>query len=131
MNNQTEIADLPRSYVEYRADFREPILEVWNYGEFHAAVFRDFRQWNIGLADITWNSNPTLGETVRARGFSIYTDGCVWVVDLSVLDPNALYVRLTRAFAPSVTIEQIAEALAADQAKLLEMLKLEIAENGE
>jgi hypothetical protein len=223
MNNQTEIANLLRSYVEYRADFREPVLEVWNYGEFNAAVFRAFRQWNIGLADITWNPNPTnaaeiqskfellkgryvftvgygstglsvvdpfweeaeqigeviragnaavlsvtkaeishqsvqmsfhlkprsgnlsdltsefinplfssaLGETIRARGFSLYTDNRVWVVDLSVLDPNALYVRLARTFAPSVAIEQIVEALAADQAKLLEMLKLEIAENGE
>jgi len=223
MNHQLEPVDLLSSFIEYRADFKEPVLEAWNKGEFNTAVFRAFRPWGIGLTDFTWNSNPanagdaqsrfelfkgryvfivecgstglsvvnpnwaeavqigqivqagnaavlavtkaeiarqivqmsfqlrprhrslaeltssflnptlaTLSEDpVRASGFSLYTDNRVWIVDLSTSNRNALYLRMTRTFAPEVTIEQIAETLAADQNNFLDRLKLRIIEDGE
>lgn len=223
MNHQLEPVDLLSSFIEYRAEFKEPVLEAWNKGEFNTAVFRAFRPWNIGLTDFTWNSNPAnagevqsrfellkgryifivecgatglsvvnpnwseavqIGqiaqagntavlsmtkaeitrqivqmnlqlksrhrnlaeltssflnpslhaiseEPIRASGFSLYADNRVWIVDLSASHRDALYLRMTRTFAPETTLEQIAETLATDQASFLESLKLMIIEEGD
>jgi hypothetical protein len=67
---------------------------------------------------------------VRACGFSIYAENSIWIVDLSALDKEALFVRLYRTFESSFSFEEIAHAVNEEQEKILEILRLKITEEG-
>lgn len=54
------IADIPESYLEYRADFTAPMFEVWTIpNPLVSALFSTLRKWHVGLGDISWNKDPS------------------------------------------------------------------------
>ena len=67
-----------------------------------------------------------LGDDVRTYGVSVYRRDSTWVIDASVLDATALFVRIDHSHAADVAFEQIASKLRTDEVRLLELLKLEV-----
>jgi hypothetical protein len=65
-------------------------------------------------------------ESVTAFGFSIYRGDSSRVVDLSLLHPNSLFVRMIRNFEQSVSLNDIEAALRSDQASILDLIGLRI-----
>jgi hypothetical protein len=65
-------------------------------------------------------------ESVTAFGFSIYRGDSSRVVDLSLLYPNSLFVRLIRNFDQSVSMNDVEVAMRGDQAAILDLLGLRI-----
>src|SRR5437660_1459173 len=52
-------AQLMLSFLEYRGFYREPILEAWaQRGALTLSLFRAFRQWNVGLENISEKQDP-------------------------------------------------------------------------
>jgi len=67
-----------------------------------------------------------LAEDVQAVGISIYRQDSTWVVDKSVVYPEALFVKIDRSFRPAVGLDEIARVLKQEEDELLGMLNLEI-----
>ncbi len=67
-----------------------------------------------------------LGSNVRAYGLSIYREGSSWVVDASVVYQDALFIRIDRTWGPGVALDQAASQLNADEARVLDVLRLEV-----
>ena len=65
-------------------------------------------------------------ELVTAFGFSVYRSDCSRVVDLSLLYPNSLFVRLIRNFDQSVSVKDVEVALRSDQASILNLIGIRI-----
>ena len=60
------LADIPFSFVEYQATFRDPIFEVWELrSALLAAVFRALHEWDARLEKVTWKQNPTNAAEVQ------------------------------------------------------------------
>jgi len=54
------IADIPESYLEYRAEFVAPMFEVWTIpNPLVSGLFSALRKWHIGLGDISWNKDSS------------------------------------------------------------------------
>ena len=68
-------------------------------------------------------------NNIRACGFSVYAENSIWLVDLSALDKEAIFVRLYMTFGSAVSFEEIARAINKDQEKILEILRLKITED--
>jgi hypothetical protein len=71
-------------------------------------------------------ADETADESVMAFGFSIYRRDASKVVDLSLLYPNSLFVKLIRNFDQSRSPDEIEAALRSDQASVLSQLGLKI-----
>ena len=69
----------------------------------------------------------TSGGDVRAYGFSMYRGDATWVVDASVLYPEALFVRIEDALPADTPFEQVAARLYKEEQDLLGLLRLEVA----
>jgi hypothetical protein len=47
---------IPESYFEYRADFSEPMFELWTLpNPLVRMLYLALKRWNVGLSDIGWN----------------------------------------------------------------------------
>jgi hypothetical protein len=58
MQDELTIAEIPQSFFEYRANFKEPIIAFWferRQGEIASALHKALAPWNVGLENITWN----------------------------------------------------------------------------
>jgi len=58
MADQLAIAEFQHAFVEFRANFKEPIASFWygaRHGEMIAAMHKALSPWNLGLDNITWN----------------------------------------------------------------------------
>jgi hypothetical protein len=76
-------------------------------------------------------SKPRVADAkIKALGFSLYTDDGSWIVDSSVIYNDALFVKLSQAFAPSVSFEEMATSLRQEQSDLLAILQLRLDSNG-
>src|SRR2546425_12318944 len=65
-------ADIPLSFFEYRAVYREPIFDFHKlYGEVSQAVFRAFREWNVSLENVSHKQNP-LNFSEVSTTFSLF-----------------------------------------------------------
>ena len=54
------IANIPESYLEYRADFTAPVFAVWTLpNPVVSSLFSALRKWEVGLGDVTWNKDPS------------------------------------------------------------------------
>ena len=54
------LADIPFSFFEYRAVFREPAFDAWfSRSGLLAAIFRALQDWKVGLDNVTWKSEPS------------------------------------------------------------------------
>jgi len=57
---------IPESYFEYRADFSEPIFEVWTVpNPLVYSLFSTLKRWNVGLGDVAWNKDPSSYKDVQ------------------------------------------------------------------
>lgn len=210
-------AEVPLSFFEYRAFYREPLFEIWGqHGGLVHAVYQAFREWNVSLENVTGKENPAnasemqvnfnllnwkvvfsvgigsaalfvtnpdwseaeliakiaragleavvrsskveiekqlvtlsmhlrpkgksvreitskyvhtdvgklIPDRIRGFGFSVYGEESSWVIDLSASHADALFVRITRSFAGSIPLEDIAVELDKDEGKLMDMLQL-------
>lgn len=107
------VANVPLSALEYRANFRDPILARWHQnGEVVAAVFRAFRPWNITLNRVTSTPNPeNLGQL--QINFEVVPQRFVFAVNvgaaiLSVWNPNWQEAAMIRDIAESGTAAMVA-----------------------
>ncbi len=58
MQDDLTIADIERSFFEYRANFKQPITSLWQEvprGEIISALYKALSPWAIDLDNITWN----------------------------------------------------------------------------
>jgi hypothetical protein len=84
-----------------------------------------------GLLDITKKfcpaTNPELMERKpKGFGFSMSRENATWLVDLSALYPDALFVRISRVFQRGVTLDEIAVELRAEEEGLARLLGVNI-----
>jgi hypothetical protein len=69
----------------------------------------------------------TSDDPVIAYGFSVYRRDSSWVVDKSVLYPDALFVRINSTFGSDTTLPEIADWLRKEEESVLDSLGLEVA----
>jgi hypothetical protein len=87
------------SFLEYRAFYREPIFEAWDrYGAIALALFRAFREWNVGLESISVKPFPTNASEMQ-MSVDLLNKRFSFVVGLGagslfVLNPNWEEVEL-------------------------------------
>ncbi|MBM3838351.1 MAG: hypothetical protein FJ398_10370 [Verrucomicrobia bacterium] len=100
-------AEVLLAFLEYRAFYGEPLFQVWGQpGILVHALYRAFREWDVKLD-------------------SVYGDHSSCVVDLSASYVDTLFLRMTRTFGGCVRLEELAQELAEDQTRVLEILELE------
>jgi hypothetical protein len=63
---------------------------------------------------------------VRTYGFSLYREDGSWVVDASILDQDALFVRINRTFSAEVALEEISVKGRQEEDQLLDLLQLRL-----
>jgi len=55
----TTHADIPLSFLEHRAVYSEPMLQVQRlYSDVSQAVFQAFRDWNVALENVSYKQTP-------------------------------------------------------------------------
>ncbi|RPJ55416.1 MAG: hypothetical protein EHM23_26275 [Acidobacteria bacterium] len=95
MQNDLTIADIERSFFEYRANFKQPITSLWqevHRGEIISALYKAMSPWGIDLDNITWNqaakslSEVQLSVTVPSF-FAGIQIGVGWLT-MSVANPD-------------------------------------------
>ena len=59
-------------------------------------------------------------------GFCVYGEDISWLIDLSQVYPDALFVRIIRMFDASISNEEVSSTLYKDEEKLLDLLELSI-----
>jgi len=67
-----------------------------------------------------------LDHDVEAIGISMYRKESSWVVDKSLAYPQSLFVKIDHSFKPTMSFEEISQALKAEETAILDLLKLEI-----
>jgi len=61
-------AEVLLAFFEYRVFYREPLFEVWgHHGTLVHALFRAFREWDIGLENITAKENPANANEIQVN----------------------------------------------------------------
>jgi hypothetical protein len=66
-----EIAKIPESYFEYRAEFLRPMFEAWSQPtRILEGMFELLQRWNVSLANAHWEKEP---KTIREGqlGFNV------------------------------------------------------------
>lgn len=61
MPEELAVADIQQPFLEYRANFKEPIASFWfggRQGEAINAVHKALSPWQVNLENITWNPLP-------------------------------------------------------------------------
>ena len=107
MSGETDHADVLQSFLDYKVFYKEPIFEAWHsqLGNLTLALFRTFREWNVGLENISANQNPTDASELRINvdllnKKAIFSVG-LGAASLSVIDPNwseaAVIIRIAEA----------------------------------
>lgn len=69
---------------------------------------------------------PEMDREVRGFGFCVYGQEALWVVDLSALYADAVFIRAARSFDASISFEQIAALLYKDEVQIFDLLELRI-----
>lgn len=94
MTAEIDHAQLLHSFIEYKVFYREPIFEVWHrqLGDLTLAIFRAFRDWEVGLENISANQNPSDASEIQIN-VELLNKKAVFNVGLgasrlSVTDPN-------------------------------------------
>ncbi|HTB93028.1 MAG TPA: hypothetical protein VK728_09375 [Candidatus Sulfotelmatobacter sp.] len=95
MPQELTIADIQAAFLEYRANFKEPITPVWfgrQQGEIINAIHSALAPWQLGFENISWNqAAKTLGETHISFAFpSLFSSFLVGVagVTITALNPD-------------------------------------------
>ncbi len=68
---ELEIANIPESYLEYRADFKAPLFDWWRQpNQVVEALYGALNPWNVNLGNAFWEKDP---KTIREAqiGFNI------------------------------------------------------------
>jgi hypothetical protein len=68
---EPEIANIPESYFEYRADFKIPLFDWWRQpNQVIEALYQTLKPWNVNLGNAFWEKDP---KTIREAqiGFSV------------------------------------------------------------
>ena len=79
--------------------------------------------------ELTERFRPPIGLPVKresAFGFCVYGDDISWLIDLSAVYPDAVFVRIFRIFEASIPIEEISKTLYNDEHELLGLMELSI-----
>jgi hypothetical protein len=61
MADELSVAEVQQAFLEYRANFNEPIFAYWferRHGEIVNALHKALSRWHVGLENITWNQSP-------------------------------------------------------------------------
>lgn len=95
MGDEPSIADIQQAFLEYRANFQEPIASSWygrRQGEIIAALHKALSPWGVGLENIVWNQAPkNLGEVQLTFGVpSLFASIQVGIggVTMNALNPD-------------------------------------------
>jgi hypothetical protein len=66
MTDELPIADIPFGFLEYRANYQEPIAPLWiglQQGKMVNALLKALATWQVGLESFSWNQGAkNLGE---------------------------------------------------------------------
>src|SRR5260370_26709876 len=89
MPQELAIADIQAAFLEYRANFKEPITPVWfgrQQGEIINVVHKALAPWQLGFENISWNqAAKNLGEAHISFYFpSLFSTLLVSVVGLTI-----------------------------------------------
>jgi hypothetical protein len=95
MPQELAIADIQAAFLEYRANFKEPITAVWfgrQQGEIINVIHKALAPWKLGFENISWNQTAkNLGEAHISFAFpAIFSSFLVGVagVTITVLNPD-------------------------------------------
>jgi len=95
MPQELAIADIQAAFLEYRANFKEPITPVWfgrQQGEIINVVHKALAPWQLGFENISWNqAAKNLGEAHISFAFpSLFSTLLVGVagVTITALNPD-------------------------------------------
>ncbi|MGH9855018.1 MAG: hypothetical protein ACREBD_34745, partial [Blastocatellia bacterium] len=59
-------AEVAFSFLEYLADYREPVFEAWERpGAIALSIFRAFRKWDVSLDNISGNQSPANASEIQ------------------------------------------------------------------
>jgi hypothetical protein len=99
MEERPNIADIQQAFLEYRANFKEPITSLWygrRQGEIITALHKALSPWGVGLENIVWNQTPkNLGEVQLTFGVPSFVASIQ--VGIGGLTMNALNPDWSRA----------------------------------
>ena len=83
MPDELSVADIRQAFIEYRANFNEPIFAYWferRHGEIVKALHGALAPWHVGLENITWNQAPkNAGEIQLTFSIPSLLQQCKWV----------------------------------------------------
>jgi len=68
MPNELIVADVQQAFLEYRVNFKEPIVEIWyggRQGETVKALLKALLPWHVGLENLTWNHSARNGSEIQ------------------------------------------------------------------
>lgn len=52
---ERQIADIPESFFQYRAELKNPLLEAWTVpNKIITALMPLLKKWDVGLGDVSW-----------------------------------------------------------------------------
>ncbi len=95
MLDELAIADIHQSFFEYRANFKDPIADLWyggKQGEIIKRLLIALSPWHVGLENVTWNQTAknaseiqlTIGVPSLTAGILLGLGG----LTMSVLNPD-------------------------------------------
>src|SRR5476649_728206 len=60
---EPEIANIPESHFEYRAQFQVPLFDWWQHpNQIVEALYQTLKDWNVNLGNAFWEEDP---KTIR------------------------------------------------------------------
>jgi len=60
---EPEIANIPESHFEYRAQFQVPLFDWWQHpNQIVEALYQTLKDWNVNLGNAFWEKDP---KTIR------------------------------------------------------------------
>jgi len=95
MPNGLTIADIQQAFFEYRANFKEPIADLWygaKQGEIIKRLLTTLSPWHVGLENITWNhaakNASEIQLTIEVRSLLARIQLGLGGLTMSVLNPD-------------------------------------------
>lgn len=99
MAEELIVADVQQTFIEYRANFKEPITSIW-FNAPHGSILNHMQKalspWKVSLENISWNAAPKNLAEAQVT-FSVPTLAAAIQVGLGGVTMSAVNVDWSRA----------------------------------